>query len=145
MARALSGKQRAALRKAQLASARARRGRKIRRRVAYAGGALAVTAAVAGGAYAGRSYVRKVALSGPRRPADTVPAGKRVALYSGPEKVTISSKKRGRKNYTGRGKGGAFKVNSKGEARFIKRISGRGKYDAKRREVYRQGKLKARR
>jgi len=122
----MTAKRRSALRKAQLASAKKRRRRTIKRVGIGLGVAGLVGAGVAG--YGARSYVRHLASGGPRRPSgpSAFNPTHQLALPRGTSVTKVKKPKRGIHN-----RPGVFKVTPAGEAVYIRHP--RPLYDRRRR------------
>ena len=125
----MTPKRKAALRKAQAASARKRRkGRN--RKIAIGAGIVGTVGIAAVAGYAGRDYVKHIARGGPR-PSAFTPVHQ-LALPPSQKVTKVYKAKRGVHH-----RSGVFKVNSAGTATYIKR--NRPNYDWHRRKGFIKG------
>ena len=129
MAANRTARQRAALRKAQIASARKRRGH---RRLAYAAGGLTVVAATIGAGYAGHRYAKHTLSGGPRHVLDTVPRGKQLVHLPRRARTMLAPAHVGKATDMGIR---AFDRRAKLNARKVARKKQRALYDSRRRQA----------
>ena len=121
-------------RKAALAKAQAVSARKRRRRGVAIAGVLSATLVAGGAAYAGRSYVKKIASGGPKKMSTEL------VHVPGLGKNYTTVKRKARKNPVPKkfGPSTVLKVTSSGL--ITKTTKGRMKYDTNRRRSYWQAK-----
>lgn len=144
---AMTPARRAALKKAQMISARKRRGKgkgklasanrtldRRRRRAGIAAGVIGATLVAGGAAYAGRSYVKKVASGGPKKMSTEL------VHVPGLGKNHTVVKRKARANPVPKNFGPKTVLKVSGAGLITKTTKGRMKYDTNRRRSYWQAK-----